>query len=175
MTHNGTITRPKINNQIRAAELRVVTDSGENLGVLKLADALEKAREMELDLIEIAPTAQPPVAKIMDYGKYLYQEQKKAQVAGKKMQTSETKSIQLGISTSEHDLKMKAKKADDFLKNGHRIKIEITLRGRAKYLDPNFIKERMGRLLQFITEKYRIADGHKKSPRGLAMIIEREK
>ncbi len=155
--------------------MRVVTDGGENLGVLKLSDALEKAREMELDLIEISPTAQPPVAKIMDYGKYLYQEQKKAQAAGKKTQTSETKSIQLGISTSEHDLKMKAKKADSFLKNGHRIKIEITLRGRAKYLDPNFIKERMGRLLQFITEKYRIADGHKKSPRGLAMIIEREK
>ncbi|MBU4223921.1 translation initiation factor IF-3 [Patescibacteria group bacterium] len=155
--------------------MRVIGKSGENLGVLKIADALQKAKEAELDLIEIAPTAKPPVAKIMDYGKYLYQEQKKTREASKKVREVETKAVQIGIGTSQHDLEMRAKKISEFFKDGNRVKINLVLKGRAKYLDKEFISGRIDRLLHFIVEKYKIADGPKKGPRGISIIIEKTK
>jgi translation initiation factor IF-3 len=155
--------------------MRVIGKSGENLGVLKIADALQKAKEAELDLIEIAPTAKPPVAKIMDYGKYLYQEQKKNREASKKVREVETKAVQIGIGTSQHDLEMRAKKISEFFKDGNRVKINLVLKGRAKYLDKEFINGRLDRLLHFIAEKYKIADGPKKGPRGISIIIEKTK
>lgn len=142
---------------------------------MKFEEALQKAREMELDLIEISSTANPPVAKIMDYGKYLYRQKKKEQEASKKMQESETKVIQTGIGTSQHDLEMKAKRIEEFLKEGNRVKIDLVLRGRARFLNKEFTNERLNRVLHFIKEKYRIADGPKSNPRGLSIIIEREK
>jgi len=93
-----------------APELRVVSDDGQNLGILSTAEALRIAKEKELDLIEISPTAKPPVAKIMDYGKFLYQENRKAREAKKKAHGTETKAIQIGTGTSQHDLELKAKK-----------------------------------------------------------------
>lgn len=169
------IKKPNINNQIRAKELRVVGKDGENLGVLKTEEALAKAKEAGLDLIEIAPTAVPPVAKIIDYGKYMYQQEKKARETGKKSQSTETKSVQVSLGISQRDLEMKTKRASEFLKEGNRVKIDLILRGRAKYLDKDFINERMERVLHFITEKYRIADGPKKAPRGLTITIEKTK
>lgn len=130
---------------------------------------------MGLDVIEISPTAVPPVAKIMDLGKYLYQQQKKQKEASKKAHEVEIKGIQVGISTSLHDLEMRAKRADEFLKEGNRVRIEMTLRGREKYLDKNFLNERLNRILHLISEKYKIAESPKKSPRGLATIIEKAK
>jgi len=168
-----TIRKPRINNQIKTPELRVIGPEGENFGVLTLSDALNKASESGLDLIEISPTAQPPVAKIMDLGKYLYQQQKKQKEAAKKAHEVEIKGIQIGIGTSVHDLEMRAKKIDDFLKEGNRVKIDMTLRGREKYLDKNFLDERLRRILHLVSEKYKIADGPKKGPRGLYMIIEK--
>ena len=150
-------------------------DNGENLGVIPLEKALEKARETGLDLIEISPTATPPVAKIMDYGKYQYQKQKKEKEAVKKTKTIEIKKIRIGIGTSEHDLELKAKKISEFLKKGDRVKIDLILRGRAKYLDKNFINERMDRLLNFVSENYRIAASPKQGPRGISAIIELDK
>ncbi len=155
--------------------MRVIGKDGENFGVLKIEEALQKAKEQELDLIEISPTATPPVAKIMEYGKYLYQEEKKSREAGKKSHEVETKSVQIGIGTSQHDLGMKVKKIEEFFKEGNRVKINLTLRGRAKYLDKNFINERMKRLLNLLTENYKIADGPKQGPRGLMVIIEHDK
>ncbi|HDH03942.1 MAG TPA: translation initiation factor IF-3 [Candidatus Campbellbacteria bacterium] len=172
---NGRLKRIRINNQINASELRVVDDKGENLGVLKTMDALRIAKERELDLIEIAPTAKPPVAKIMDYGKFQYQEKKREKEAKKKVHETETKAIQLGIGTSQHDLELKSKKASEFLKEGHRIKISLILKGRAKYMDREFIKERLNRILNLITEDYRVAQEAKKGPRGIIMVIEHSK
>lgn len=169
------LRRIRINNQIFAPELRVIGDKGENLGVLKTADAIKIAREKELDLIEIAPTAKPPVAKIMDYGKFQYQENRKAREAKKKTKDSETKSIQIGIGTSAHDLELKAKKASEFLKQGHRIRVSLILKGRAKYMDKNFIEERLNRVLRLLTENYKVSDGPKRGPRGIMVIIEHVK
>lgn len=155
--------------------MRVIGDNGENFGVLKLSEALKISREMGLDVIEISPTAKPPVAKIMDLGKYLYQQQKKQKEAAKKAHEVEIKGIQVGTGTSLHDLEMRAKKTDEFLKEGNRVRIEMTLRGREKYLDKNFLNERLNRILHLISEKYKIAEPPKKSPRGLATIIEKAK
>lgn len=161
-----------INNQIKAPELRVIGPNGENFGILSLNEALGKAKEMETDLIEISPTAKPPVAKIMDYGKFQYQENKKEQQAAKKSHEVETKSVRMNIGTGQHDLELKAKKISEFLKEGHRVKIDLILRGRAKYLDKNFIKERIERVLNIVSEKHKIADEPKKGPRGISLIIE---
>ncbi|MEO8637520.1 MAG: translation initiation factor IF-3 [Candidatus Taylorbacteria bacterium] len=166
-------TRTRINHQIRAAELRVIGSEGENLGVISLQEALKKADEVGLDLIEISPNATPPVAKIMDYGKFQYTENKKLKVARAKSPSVETKTIQVKIGTGEHDLELKAKKAGEWLKEGHRVKIDLFLIGRSKYMDFQFLKERMGRVLKLITEEYKIADSPKKSPKGLSVVIEK--
>jgi translation initiation factor IF-3 len=165
--------KTKINHQIRAKELRVLTDTGENYGLLSLSEALAKAQELGLDLIEISPNAIPPVAKIMDYGKFQYQQSKKQKEAKSRAHVTETKSLQVKIGTSEHDLELKAKNASRWLKEGHRVKINLFLVGRSKYSDMDFKKERLGRVLTLISEEYRIAGEPVKSPKGLTIILER--
>ncbi|OHA93362.1 MAG: translation initiation factor IF-3 [Candidatus Zambryskibacteria bacterium RIFCSPLOWO2_02_FULL_39_26] len=163
----------RINNQIQAPELRVIMEDGGNLGVISFKEALDKAREAGLDLIEISPKANPPVAKIMDYGKFQYAENKKQKVAKTKSHTVEIKNIQVKVGTGDHDLELKAKKASGWLKQGNRIKIDLFLPGRTKYMDKKFLRERMDRVLNLITEKYKIADEARSSPKGLSIIIER--
>ena len=166
-------TQVRINHQIRASELRVIGDNGENYGVLSLSDALKKAEEIGLDLIEISPLATPPVAKIMDYGKFQYDANKKQKLAKTRAHTVETKNIQVKVGTGEHDLDLKAKKASEWLREGHRVKIDLFLPGRTKYMDFKFLKERLDRLLVLVSENYRVADEAKKSPKGLTIVIER--
>ena len=148
-------------------------EDGSNLGVITFKEALDKAREAGLDLIEISPKAVPPVAKIMDYGKFQYAENKKLKVAKTKAHSVEVKNIQVKVGTGDHDLGLKAKKASEWLKGGNRIKIDLFLPGRTKYMDKNFLRDRMDRILHLITEKYKIADEAKSSPKGLSIIIER--
>lgn len=167
--------RERINNQIRASELRVIDSENNNLGVLPIKEALELAQAKGLDLIEISPNALPPVGKIMDFGKYQYEQSKKLKKAKAGAKTTETKSIQVKIGTGEHDLELKAKTASKWLKEGHRIKIELFLSGRAKYMEEKFLRERLDRVLHFITENYKISDSYKRGPKGLAVTIEKAK
>ena len=111
----------------------------------------------------------------MDLGKYLYKKQKKQKDAAKKSHETGVKGVQIGLGTSLHDLEMRAKKIEEFLKEGHRVRVEMGLRGREKYLDKNFLNERLNRVLHLVSEKYKIAESPKKSPRGLAAIIENAK
>ena len=164
----------RINHQIRVPELRVIGANGENLGVLTLQKALEAANLAGLDLIEISPNVAPPIAKIMDYGKFQYDQNKKLKSAKAKLHTIETKSLQIKIGTSEHDLELKAKKASEWLKEGHRIKIDLFLTGRSKYMDVKFLKERLDRVLKLVSVEYKIADEPKKSLKGLTTIIEKK-
>jgi translation initiation factor IF-3 len=167
--------RTRINQQIRAPELRVITEEGVNLGVMATSEALSLAQERGLDLIEISPNANPPIAKIMDFGKYQYIQNKKEKAARLGSKNTETKQLQVKIGTGDHDLQLKAKKASEFLKDGHRVKIELYLRGRSKYLDKDFLKERLDRILNFITENYKIAEELKPCPNGFAVVIEKDK
>lgn len=176
MVHYLTITlKERINKQIRATELRVINEEGESIGVMSLSEALAMAEAQGTDLIEINPNAKPPIAKIMEFGKYQYELKKKAQKAKAGAKTTETKSIQIKIGTGDHDLELKAKTASKWLKEGHRIKVELFLRGRSKGMEEGFLKERLDRVLHFITEQYKIAEPHKRSPKGLAIVIERDK
>ena len=168
------IPRVRINQYIKAPELRVITDDGENLGVIPLSEALKQAQLRNLDLIEISPNAVPPVAKIMDYGKFQYDEKKKQKVAKSRTQTSDLKNIQVKIGTGDHDLELKAKKASEWLNEGHRVKIDLYLIGRSKYMDINFHKERMDRIFKLITAEYKVVTPPTKGPRGLSAIIEKK-
>jgi translation initiation factor IF-3 len=171
---NGTKdTRTRINHAIKAAELRVVTSEGENLGTLSLADALKAAEERKQDLIEISPNAKPPVAKIMDYGKYRYETGRKAREVKAKSHITETKSVQVKIGTGDHDQQLKARRAAEWLTEGHRVKVDLFLWGRYKYMEPEFLKERLERFLKIIPADYKIADPMKKSPKGWTTTLER--
>ncbi|MDE2071253.1 MAG: translation initiation factor IF-3 [Patescibacteria group bacterium] len=163
----------RINHQIRAKEVRVVGAEGENLGVLALSDALAKAQEIGLDLIEISPNANPPVAKIMEYGKFQYEQQKKRRDIKAKSHVTETKSVQVKIGTGEHDMMLKANKAAAWLAEGHRVKVDLFLWGRYKYMEFAFLKERLERFLKLIPAEFKLADPIAKSPKGLACVIER--
>ena len=167
--------RERINNQIRASELRVIDSENQNLGVLSIKEALELAQSKGMDLIEINPNSNPPIAKVMDFGKYQYEASKKLKKAKAGAKTTETKSIQIKIGTGDHDLELKAKTTSKWLKEGHRIKIELFLSGRAKYMDEKFLKERLDRVLHLITEDYKISDPYKKGPKGLFITIEKAK
>lgn len=165
----------RINNQIRADELRVIGDDGENYGLLSFKEALAKAKELGQDLIEISPNATPPVAKIMDFGKYQYGENKKKKAAKAKMKNVEVKSIQVKVGTGENDLNLKAGKASKWLREGHRIKVELFLPGRTKYMEKDFLETRLERILKLITEDFNFAQEVKKVPKGINVIIERTK
>jgi translation initiation factor IF-3 len=169
------VLKERTNKQIRATELRVIDEDGSNIGVLSLEDALKLAMERGLDLIEVAPDAKPPVARIMEFGKYQYAEQKKQRKMRSGAKTTETKSVQIKIGTGDHDLLLKAKNASKWLADGHRIKVELYLSGRAKYLDPKFLKERMDRMLNLITEDFKVGEEFKKGMKGYTMVIERAK
>ncbi|MEK7662159.1 MAG: translation initiation factor IF-3 [Patescibacteria group bacterium] len=165
----------RINEQIRASELRVIGSDGNNLGLIPLQKALQLAKESSLDLIEISPGATPPIAKIADFGKFQYEQNKKQKKMKAHSHQTEIKSVQVKIGTSEHDLGIKAKSASAWLKDGHRIKIELFLAGRAKYMEEAFLKERLNRILKLISENYKIADGYKRGPKGMSIVIERAK
>lgn len=165
----------RINNQIRAKEVRLLSKEGDNLGIVPLSEALRMAQEDELDLIEISSNQSGTIAKIADYGKYLYELNKKQKKAKQGAKPTETKSIQIKVGTGEHDLELKAKSISKWLSEGHRVKIELFLRGRVKYLDEKFLKDRLERVLHFITESYKVAEDVKKSPKGFIITLERNK
>lgn len=165
----------RINHQIRAQEVRVIEADEGNLGIMSLGDALRLAEDKGLDLIEISPNAKPPITKIIDYGKWQYDEKRKAKAQKAGSKATETKSIQVKIGTGEHDLSLKAGRAGKWLKEGHRVKVELFLPGRTKYLDKTFLEERLTRFLNLIPDDYKVADSIKKGPKGLFLVVEKGK
>lgn len=165
--------KTRINHAVKAPELRVVGPEGENFGVLTVAEALKKADELNLDLIEISPNAKPPVAKIMDYGKFRYDTGRKASEMKAKSHVTETKSVQVKIGTGENDQLLKASRVAEWLEEGHRVKVDLFLWGRYKYMEPAFLKERLDRFLKIIPTEYKVADEMKKSPKGYTTTLER--
>ena len=121
---------PKSNREISAQNVRLVDSTGEMLGVVTLSDALEKARAENLDLVEISPNAEPPVCKILDFGKYKYEMQKRAHEAKKKQRTIDIKEIKIRPDISDHDYQIKLRKVLQFLEHGDKVKISMRFRGR---------------------------------------------
>lgn len=164
----------RINFQIQAKELRVITEDGQNLGILSKEDALDKAKELGLDLIEISPNAVPPIAKIIDYGKFEYDENKKLKQSKAKSKSVEVKSLQVKVGTGDHDLELKAKKTSEWLKEGNQVRINLFLQGRSKFLDEKFLKDRMERLIKLVSTEHKISDPIKKGPKGLTVLLEKK-
>lgn len=125
-----TITELMINEQIRDKEVRLIDENGEQLGIVSAKEAQNIADEKKLDLVKIAPTAKPPVCRIMDYGKYKFDQAKKEKEARKKQKTVDIKELRLSPSIDTHDVQVKVKKAKEFLQNGDKVKISIRFRGR---------------------------------------------
>lgn len=120
----------RINDQIRAREVRLITDENENLGVVPIRKALDLAAERELDLVEVAPNADPPVCKIMDYGKFLYNQKKREKAARQQQKQIEVKEIRLRPKTDDHHLGFKVRDARRWLSDGMKVKVRIWFRGR---------------------------------------------
>lgn len=166
--------RPLINNLIRAREVRVVDETGKQLGVMSLKDALGLSYGRNLDLIQVTEKVEPPVCKIMDYGKYQYL-QKKKERSGKKQKAGELKGIRLGFNISLHDMETKAHQAEKFLKKGYKVRIEMKLKGRERALE-NFAKEKINKFLEILKNFVPIKTEKelKREARGLTMIILKE-
>ena len=137
-----------INRQIKAREVQLIGENGEKLGVISFNEALEKAEEKNLDLVLVAPNATPVVCKIMNYGKYKFEQAKKEKEAKKKQKVQETKELRITPNIEEHDFGFKAKNARKFLEDGNKVKITVRFRGR----ELNNVKMGEDVLNQFISE-----------------------
>ena len=162
---------PLVNNRIRAREVRLIDETGKQLGVLALEKALQIAEERGFDLIQVTEKVEPPVCKLMDYGKYLYQLQKKEKSA-KHHKAGILKGIRLTFAISEHDLEVRTHQAEKFLKGGDKVRIEMRLKGREK-AHQEFAREKIKKLLETLEKSMpiKIERELKKEFRGLTMII----
>ena len=124
------LSGPRFNEFITAPRVRVIDENGENLGIMLTAEAIEQAAEAGLDLVEVSPNADPPVAKYLDVGKYKYEAQKKANLARKTQKTQEIKEIKMRPNIDDHDYLTKMKKVNDFIGEGDKVKVTLRFRGR---------------------------------------------
>ena len=159
-----------INEEIRIKEVRVVSDNGEQLGVMSSAEALDKAYAKGLDLVLIAPNAQPPVCKIMNYGKYCFDKAKKEKEAKKNQKVIETKEIRLSVNIDTHDFETKVNHALKFLKAGNKVKVSIRFRGR-EMVHPERGLEIMARFAEMCMENGNIEKPAKLDGRTMLMFL----
>ncbi|MDD2189924.1 MAG: translation initiation factor IF-3 [Eubacteriales bacterium] len=160
----------QINEEIRDKELRVIDSDGTQLGIISLDAAMNLANERKLDLVNIAPTAKPPVCKILDYGKFRYELQKKDKEAKKKQKITQIKEIRLSTFIEEHDLAVKANNAAKFLKEGDKVKVSLRFKGREKdYVSKG--QAVMSKFAEFISESGVIEKKPEFEGRSLIMIL----
>ena len=162
---------PRSNNRITSSEVQVITNDGDNLGILNTNEAILKAKEEGLDLIEIAPKARPPVCKIMDMGKFRYDAQKKANKAKKKQKKIELKEIKLRPVTEVHDYTFKIKNAQKFLSKGDKVKFTIKFKGR-ELQHSHLGNELMNKIMQDMQEIGRVELQPKFDGKQMIMVIQ---
>ena len=167
--------RPRLNNQIREPQIQVIDFDGKQLGEMTVYEALKIANERGLDLVEVGPQAKPPIVKIMDYGKYMYQKEKKEHESkSHKTGTQEVKTAKIGFKTGAHDLKIKAEQVDKFLGKGFRVRVELTLRGREKAM-AGLGRQKLEEFTKLITVPYIIDESIKSFPGGFGTLVRPEK
>ncbi|NLV91137.1 MAG: translation initiation factor IF-3 [Firmicutes bacterium] len=160
----------RVNNQIRAREVRVIGADGQQLGIMAPRDALRLAAESGVDLVEVAPNAKPPVCRIMDYGKYKYEQAKKEREARKKQRVITVKEVRMTPKTDEHDFQVKARNAEKFLKNGDKVKVTVRFRGR-EIVHASLAKEQLERMAELVKEVAVIERAPKLEGRNMIMIL----
>lgn len=156
----------KINGQITAKELRVVDENGEMIGIISLSEALNKALASDLDLVEISPNANPPVAKIINYDKFRYQKEKELKKQKAAQKATELKQIRIGNKAAQHDLEIKIKQMEKFANEGHKIEVMLVLKGREKY-NRDWAMQKLKDFLQMIPFEYKITLEPKFGGKGL--------
>jgi translation initiation factor IF-3 len=163
-----------VNKQIRAKEVRLIDEKGQQLGVVPFEEAARLAIERHLDLIQVTEKLDPPVCKLGDYGKYLYQEEKKEKALNKH-KGGELKGIRLTFNISLHDLETRVKQTAKFLDRGDRVRIELPLRGRQKALQ-GFGQEKIEKFIELLktNTNIKIEKDLKREPRGFTMIISKQ-
>ena len=160
----------QINEEIRDKELRVIDSDGTQMGIMSRSEAMDLAAERKLDLVNVAPKAKPPVCKILDYGKYSYELQKKEKEAKKKQKTTQVKEVRLSTFIEEHDIEVKAKNASKFLKSGDKVKVSLRFRGRER----DYTSKGMDVMKRFAQVVEEVGDVEKKPSfegRSLIMIL----
>lgn len=160
----------RVNEEIRIAEVRVVDDDNNQLGVMSPREALRLARERDLDLVEIAPTARPPVCRIMDYGKYRYEQSKRGREARKKQKVIEVKEVRMTPKIEEHDFQVKHRNAEKFLKDGDKVKCTIRFRGR-EIVHADLGKKLLERLAETLSEIAVMERAPRVEGRNMIMIL----
>ncbi|MEX0597929.1 MAG: translation initiation factor IF-3 [Candidatus Paceibacterota bacterium] len=163
-------TNQRINRNIISSEVRLIDATGKMVGIVALEEALRQAREASLDLVEIAPDSKLPVCKIMNYGKFLYTQSKQQRLHKAKQKKIELKALRIGFKIETHDLEVKLKQTYKFLEQGHKVKLDMYLRGREKaFADKAAIK--MQNILNTLPENIRLEQELKRSPQGFSVIL----
>ena len=165
---------PKINERIRFPEIRVIDSDGSQLGIITPEDALNVAQERELDLVLVSETAKPPVCRIMDYGKYKFEQEKKAREAKKKQHTADVKEVKMRYKISEHDYQVRVNQAKRFLKSGDKVKATITFRGR-EIQHSNLAQDLLSRMATDLKELAEIQQAPKREGRNMMMLMSPKK
>ena len=160
----------RVNNQIRARQVRVIGADGAQLGVMSVEDALRIAQQKDLDLVEVAPTANPPVCRVMDYGKYRYTQKKKAQESRKKSAAIVLKEVKVGAQTSLHDVSFKVGHIRGFLAEGHRVKVSVFFRGRS-ITHPELGKAMLDRIAEKVADVATIEQPARLEGRSMSMML----
>ncbi|NLN77327.1 MAG: translation initiation factor IF-3 [Armatimonadetes bacterium] len=142
----------RVNERIRAREVRLIDENGVQVGIIPFREALDMAKQRGLDVIEVSPTANPPVCRIMDYGKYKYELGKREREAQKKQRMTEVKGIRMRPGTDEHDFQFKLRNALKFLKEGHKVKVTVIFRSR-EFTHPEFARESLNRMAEIAKEE----------------------
>lgn len=166
---NNIEKKQRINEAIRAKEVRLIDESGKQVGVVPLSQALAIARERDLDLVEVAPQAAPPVCRLMNYGKYIYERAKREKEA-RKTQRVEIKEIRLRPKTGDHDKNLKVRRIRDFLAKGHKVKVRVLFRGRERS-HPEIGKEILERLAEELGDVSNVEHHPKMDGRSMLMIL----
>lgn len=165
---------PKINERIRFPEIRVIDSDGSQLGVISPDEALSLAEERELDLVLVSETAKPPVCRIMDYGKYKFEQEKKAREAKKKQHTADVKEVKMRYKIDEHDYKVRVNQAQRFLKSGDKVKATITFRGR-EIQHVNLAHDLLDRMATDLKDFAEIQQAPKREGRNMMMLLSPKK
>ena len=160
----------KVNRRIRAREVRVIDPDGKQLGIMPLDDALNAAVGMDLDLVEVATKSDPPVCRIMDYGKFKYEQSKKSQESRKKQTVIHLKEIKLRPKTDKHDFQFKVRHMERFLKEGNKVKVSMIFRGR-EIMHPDIGEKILKRVIDFTKECGVVEQAPKREGRAMNMIL----
>jgi translation initiation factor IF-3 len=173
-SNNESKTKHRLNNQIRAKEIRLIDDTGKMLGVVSVLEALKMAEQRELDLVEISPAANPPVCKILDYSKFVYEQQKREKTQKKQQSSQQMKELRFTWRTATHDFNFKVKHAREFLEEGNKVKATVMFRGR-EITHQEVGKELLDKFIEAVSDLSKVDSPAKLEGKKLSVVLSPDK